>query len=161
MNSFATNEMKRLNYLTGEIESLYHEAALKLGLTDSAMQILYCFCNSGDPCLLSDICRLSGTSKQTINSALRKLEKAGILYLESYRGRQKKVCLTAQGQALAESTVKQLIEIENHILDSWEEKECEAYLELTERYLTELQREIRTLKPENSAIIENAKYGKE
>ncbi len=148
MNGFATNDMKRLKYLTGEIEGLYHEAAWKLGLADSTMQILYCFCNSKDPCLLSDICRLSGTSKQTINSALRKLEAEGILYLEPYQGKQKKVCLTAQGRALAESTVKQLIEIENHILDSWKEEERKIYLELTRRYLADLKKEVQTLKPQ-------------
>lgn len=83
-------EMKRMNYLTNEIDGAYHEAALKLGLSDSGMMILYTICNNGDTCLLNDITRLSGISKQTINSALRKLENEGIVYLENFSGRKKK-----------------------------------------------------------------------
>ena len=33
--------MKRFNYLLGEMDAVYHEMALKLGLSDSAMIILY------------------------------------------------------------------------------------------------------------------------
>ena len=32
--------MKRFNYLLGEMDAVYHEMALKLGLSDSAMIIL-------------------------------------------------------------------------------------------------------------------------
>ena len=31
-----SKEMKRYNYLIGEIEATYHEAALKLGLSDNS-----------------------------------------------------------------------------------------------------------------------------
>ena len=33
--------MKRYNYLLGELNAVYHEMSLKLGLSDSAMIILY------------------------------------------------------------------------------------------------------------------------
>ena len=75
--------MKRFNYLLGEMDAVYHEMALKLGLSDSAMIILYTICDQGDGCLLQNICRYSGMSKQTANSAIRKLEAEGIIYLES------------------------------------------------------------------------------
>ena len=66
--------MRRYNHLLGEIDGVYHEMSLKLGLSDSAMIVLYTICDSGSSCLLRDICRYSGLSKQTVNSALRKLE---------------------------------------------------------------------------------------
>ena len=37
---FMTEDMKRYNHLTSETEAVYHEAALKLGLSDSAMLVL-------------------------------------------------------------------------------------------------------------------------
>lgn len=89
MNTCIPEEIKTFNYLFSEIDAAYHETAKRLGLSDSAMQILYAICNHGEQCLLSDICRLSGTSKQTINSALRKLESNGIIYLETAMGRKK------------------------------------------------------------------------
>ena len=70
-----SKEMKRVNHLIGEIDAVYHEIAWKLGLSDSVFEILYTICNYGDSCMLKDIGRNCGLSKQTINSALRKLEK--------------------------------------------------------------------------------------
>ena len=145
MEGYTTKEMKRLNYLISETDAVYHEAYLKLGLSDSEGQILYTICNNGDSCPLSEICRLSGISKQTVNSALRKLEREGLVYLETYVGRRKMVCLTEQGKVRAEQTVVRLIGIENGILDSWSGEELALYLKLTERYLEELRWQIRKL----------------
>ena len=41
MGNYVINDMKRFNHLISEIDAVYHEAALKLGLSDSAMLILY------------------------------------------------------------------------------------------------------------------------
>lgn len=146
MEELIIKEMKRFNYLTSEIDAAYHEAALKLGLSDSAMQILYTICSNGkNQCLLSDICKLSGISKQTINSALRKLEAENILYLQTFNGKKKKVYLTEKGKILAGNTVVRLIEIENSIMTSWSKEEQEIYLELTERYLIAFHKKIKEI----------------
>lgn len=145
MEEFFTAPLKRFNYLTSEIDTAYHEAALKLGLSDSAMLILYTICNYGEQCLLSDICRLSGTSKQTINSALRKLEAEGFIYLKTAAGRRKLVCLTDSGKVMVKNTVMRLIEIENDIFGAWSEQEQEQYLELTQRYLTSFKKKIKEI----------------
>ena len=41
MSSLISRDMKRFNYLVGETDAAYHEAAQKLGLSDSVMQIFY------------------------------------------------------------------------------------------------------------------------
>lgn len=145
MNEWTTVELNRINYLNNEIDVAYHEAARKLHLSDSALLVLYTICNHGDGCLLQDICRLSGTSKQTINSALRKLEAEGIVYLETFDGRKKKVYLTEKGRQTTENTVLRLITIENEIIHSWSEDEQQIYLELTQRYLASFREKIREL----------------
>lgn len=145
MDKLMTAELKRFNYLTNEIDAAYHEAARKLHLSDSALIILYTICNYGDSCLLSDIHRLSGISRQTINSSLRRLEADGIVYLKVFEGKKKKVYLTAKGQELAENTAVRLIEIENSIFASWTEDEKMLYLELTQRYLLSFQESIKEL----------------
>ena len=103
------------------------------------MQVLYAVCNFGESCLLSDICRLSGTSKQTINSALRKLEADGYIKLKIQTGLKKIVMLTSSGKVLAEQTAGKIVQIENDILSSWSDKDREKYLELSERYLIALK----------------------
>ena len=77
-----SKKLKRYNYLVGEIDATYHELSTKFGLSDSMMRILYTICDNGTDCPLQKICRLTGLSKQTINSALRRLEQEGIVYLE-------------------------------------------------------------------------------
>lgn len=145
MSEWTTVELNRINYLTNEIDAAYHEAARKFHLSDSALLILYTICNHGDGCLLHDICRLSGASKQTINSALRKLESEGTIYLETFDGKKKKVYLTEKGRQITENTALRLIEIENDIIRSWSEAEQQIYIELTQRYLTSFQEKIKEL----------------
>ena len=138
-----TEGLKRFNYLISETNAVYHEAALKMGLSDSSMMVLYTICNSGDHCLLRDICKLSGASKQTINSALRKLENEGIIYLGNFQGKKKMVYLTDKGKELAKHTVFHLIEMENAIFESWPESEVEQYLKLTQKYLISLKEQMK------------------
>lgn len=145
MKTCISNEMKRYNHLVGEIDAVYHEISLNLGLSDSAMKILYTICDNGDSCLLQEISRRSGVSKQTINSAIRKLEKEGIVYLKLTGSKNKIVCLTDEGVRLTKQTAIRLIEMENDIFASWEKNDVEKYLELTERFLTSLKEKNRNL----------------
>ena len=39
MSSLISRDMKRFNYLLGEMDAAYHEISLKLGMSDSAMII--------------------------------------------------------------------------------------------------------------------------
>lgn len=143
MEFYMNSEMKRFNLLVSEIDAAYHDAALKLGLSDSAMLILYTICSYDGECLLSDI--TSGASKQTINSALRKLEGQGIVYLESVDGRKKKVYLTQKGRQLAKDTVLRVIRAENEIFASWTDEEKRIYIDLTQGYLTAFKKKIKEL----------------
>ena len=138
-------DLKRFNCLTAEIDAVYHDAALRLGLSDSALMILYTVCTYGESCLLHDITRLSGVSKQTIHSALHKLADEGIVYLEPVSGRKKRVCLTETGKAFAEQTVLPVIEIENEIFGGWTEAEREMYIGLTQRYLSAFREKVKEL----------------
>ncbi|MDE6975722.1 MAG: MarR family transcriptional regulator [Lachnospiraceae bacterium] len=131
----AEQRLKHFNFLTSEINSVYHEAALKFGLSDSAMMVLYAVCDHDGSCLLNEIGRLSGTSKQTVHSAVRRLEEEGYVRLDAFDGRKKVVRLTEGGEELMKRTALQLIRIEEEIWDSWTQEECELYLSLTQRYL--------------------------
>lgn len=147
------NHLKRLNLLISEINSVFHNAAQSMGLSDSAMHILYTICSLGDPCPLADIVRLTGISKQTINSSLRKLENENILFLRSDGSRRKLVCLTDSGKKLAANTAGQMIRLENQIFASWSETDRTAYISLTERYLTDLKQKTKELLHESHPVI--------
>ena len=142
MDKNILDKMRRYNYLFSEIEAVYHESSVKLGISDSVSIILYIICNSGDSCPLADICRGSGLNKQTVNSAIRKLEQDGIIYLEAIDGKSKKVCLTKKGKDFSKKTVLRLMEMENSIYSSWPEADLDKYLELTERFLISMKEKV-------------------
>ena len=50
------NDVNEFNRLYKEMDDLYHDIALKLGLSDSALTIFYAICELGDGCLQKDIC---------------------------------------------------------------------------------------------------------
>ncbi len=135
----------RINYLTSELDALYHQAALKLGLTDSAMCVLYSLHEGGGSCFLSDIYKQFGVSKQTINSALRRLEEDGAVYLEVHRGKSKTVRLTKKGEDLVSKTVVRLCDAEAKAFELWSEEEKSEHVRLTEKYVESFRRQVQSI----------------
>lgn len=140
------SETRRYNRLISEIDEVYHEVAVRQGFSDSAMAILYALSDNGGQCRLTELIRLSGVNKQTVNSALRKLEKNDIVYLESAGGKAKRVCLSEHGLAIVHNTVERVLEVERKIYSSWSREEWELYIQLTERYLCQLRVEMKEIK---------------
>ena len=136
---------RRVNYLLTQTDELYHEIALHFGLSDSEMLVLYALTDAGGCCPLSAIYGQTGLSKQTVNSALRKLEANGHILLRPADKKSKIVCLSDSGKALAARTVGWVLEAENEIYSTWPKEDLDAYLRLTEKYLTELREKKKEL----------------
>ena len=134
-------------HLAGEINALYHEAAVKAGISDSVQNILYVICEKGDRCLQSEISKMTGISRQTINSAIRGLERDGIVYLKPGNGRNTIVCLTDKGKQFAAERILPLFEAENQIWNEWTENERQEYLRLTQKYRDALKQQLKTAFP--------------
>lgn len=145
MHEYRSPALKRFNCLLSETDAAYHEAALRQGLNDSSSRILYALCELGSPASLRAVCESTGLSKQIVNSALRKLEADGILYLEPTGARSKRVCLTEAGLRVADATAGRLIRLENSIFDEWPAEDVQQYLGLMERYLQAFRRKLPEL----------------
>lgn len=103
----------------------------------------------GDHCALSEIVHLSGISKQTINSSLRKLEKDGAVYLEHVGGKRKMVYLTSAGKQIAANSALRVQRIENDIFLSWPQEDRETYISLLERFLSAFKEKVEELEHED------------
>ena len=136
-------KLKEFNSISGTIDSIYHEAALKMGMSDSERDILYVLCDHGSGCNQSALYKETGMTRSTVNSAIRKLEKAGILYLTPGKGRNTCVVLTEKGEKYITETVGKLIEIENKIYTSWTQEERNLFIQLNQRFADELSKEIQ------------------
>jgi DNA-binding MarR family transcriptional regulator len=132
-------------YLAGEINALYHEAAVKTGISDSVQNVLYVLCEKGGRCMQSEVSKLTGISRQTINSAIRNLEKDGIVYLEQGKGRNTILCLTEKGKEFTAEKILPLYEAENKIWNEWTAEEQQQYLELTEKYRDGLKKYLKDI----------------
>ena len=145
MDGNVTQFNRRINYLIEETDAVYHEIAVRLGLSDSVMLILYALEDAGGQIPLTTIYRQTGASKQTINSAIRGLEKEGLLYLAQYHGRAKKVVLTDKGNRFAQQTAARIRQAEQDAFASWTEEEVRTHIRLLEKYTECFRREIEKL----------------
>lgn len=145
MGTSRFEKLQRINSLISETDGLYHQASLKIGLSDSASRILYALYTDGGSCPLSDIYKDAGISKQTVNSALRKLEEEGTVRLEQHRGKAKLVFLTEQGREKADRTVSRMVNAEISAFARWSEAEIDTYIHLTNKYLETFREQVNKL----------------
>ena len=93
----------------------------------------------------SRICFEACLPKQTVNSALKKLEADGIIMLiPENGGRSKVIELTEKGTRLAESTVDNVINAEKSAMSSLSDDEQHQLIELTRRYFSLIREFIPT-----------------
>lgn len=135
----------RTNCLASDLDSLYHQAAQKLGVSDSVMFILYLVYEKNGKCPLKDIQKETSISKQTINSAIRKLEQDGMICLEQIDGREKNVCFTAKGTDYARHTIARLFRAECNAFTEWTAEEIGQYLRFMERYNRSFREQIEKM----------------
>lgn len=135
MDTKQENEWKRFNCLYRELDNLYHEIALKSGLSDSAFSILYAMVELGDGCLQTEIAQWHSISKQTIHTSAKKLEEKGYLSFQKGRGRDMHLYLTAEGKKLIEEKILPVFELENIVMTEMGQRDRQEFLRLTERYV--------------------------
>ena len=145
MDNHLDETISRINCMTEEVDSLYHQAAVRMGVSDSVSFVLYMLYTSKGRCPLYDIYQLSGISKQTINSAIRKLEQDELVSLEKYNGKAKLVCLTEHGRERAERTVAKLFEAERKAFSEWSEEDLRVYITLIQKHYSTLRKQIEKL----------------
>lgn len=136
MNLKQGHELKEFNSLYKELEDIYHEIALKAGISDSAFAILYTLAEFGDGCLQKDIAEYYSTSKQTINSSIKNLAAKGLISLQKGKGRNMHVYLTAAGQSFVEQKVAPVLALENSIFTEMSPEESREFLRLTKKYVS-------------------------
>ena len=132
-------KMSEFNAINGNIEAVYHMAAKKLGLSDTELNVMYILCDVGEGCPQSALYKKSGMGKSTVNSAVKKMEREGIIELKSGGGRDTFVYFTDKGRNKASETVEKLIEIENEVYDVWSVEEKKQFMELNSQFMERMQ----------------------
>ncbi|NDO47636.1 MarR family winged helix-turn-helix transcriptional regulator [Clostridium sp. MD294] len=145
MENDTRHKLKEYNDIHRQMSDTYHEIAVKLKLSVSAFTVFYTICYMGGTCSQKDICDLFYTSKQTINSCIKKLEKENYIYLKQGKGKDKSIYLTQKGQQLVTQKIAPILEIEQNIFLDMTEQECDMLLQLSRKYLQCFKNKIKTI----------------
>lgn len=145
---YMSSSLREFNRLYKEYNDIYRDAARKLGLSDSAFDILYTICEEGDGCLQRDVCNSTLIPKQTVHSSIHKLEQEGYLLLTPGKGRSMHIHLTEKGQNLLEKTIFPVVQAENDAFVQLGETDCQQLLKLHTNYIHALRNGICNLEKE-------------
>ena len=134
MNFEQKQELREFNCLYKEIEKLYHDIAIKAGMSDSSFFILYTIVELGNGCLQKDVWDMYSINKQTIHSSIRNLEKNGYIFLKKGKGRNMHIYLTEEGEKLIQQKMIPIMEAENDVFTAMTAQESKELLRLNKKY---------------------------
>lgn len=123
-----------LNETWKENANIYRQMAKQMNLTDMAMWTLYTLRIEPGEMTQRRMCEFLHEPKQTINSALKKMEVDGLITLQSGSNRRTKtIHLTAAGEALARETADRVAETEQQALSQFSGEEANQLFSLMRR----------------------------
>ena len=126
------------------VDDVYRRAVRQYGLSECAFWILYTL-RVERPYTQAGLCEFLHEPKQTVNSALKKLEAEGYLSLSAGDDqRSKRVCLTEKGEQLARTCADRVAEAEARAIGSMSPDDRAALIRLTELYGTLLGEQLQT-----------------
>ena len=129
------------NQLLKRMDNVYDKLAKSSGISDTAFWIIYTVKNEKETYKQKDLCDMWSYSKQTINSALKRLEEQNIIKLESVleNKKDKKIVLTKTGEKIAKELIEPVNEIEKKSLGKIKEKR--EFLNLFKKYIETIEEE--------------------
>ena len=126
------HEFDRLNNL---IDELYHEIAMRQGLSDSAYAILQALLVIGEGCTQTDVYKYTLLNKQTVNSSVKKLQQEGMIEFRPGSGREVKLHFTEKGRSVVLEKILPIEQAENEVFEEMTTEEQEQLLRLIRKYL--------------------------
>ena len=147
MEHMTNDPLALFNQLYKEMDEIYHQYAKRRGISDTALWLLYSLYEDGAGYTQRELCSAWHYPPQTVNSALKSLEKQGIISLEAVPGNKKNklVSLTEHGLTLTQRVIARLTDAERNAILSMTADERRTLLSLTEKYTEFLRRHVRRI----------------
>ena len=136
-------QVKKFEQINRKMDSLYHEESALAGVPDCTGMILYALLMADSPITQKEICEEISMPKQTVNSALKKLENEGIIEFSHKDDRRyKDIHLTEKGKKFSENTAGVLIQTLCKAFSSLTDTEQNEFLSLYEKLAINFEEEI-------------------
>lgn len=144
MGANIKEQLNTLNRLYKESADVYSIAYQKLNLSESAFWILYVVSHERGEYTQMDLCNNYFYPIQTINSAITKLCKEGLIRLEVIpkTKNKKKIVLTEAGLEFCQKNINLVDEIETSALETLTSEEREQYLYLMNKHISTLREKL-------------------
>lgn len=141
MKKHFADPLAEFNQLYKKMDGIYHSYAKALGISDMTLWLLYSLCEDNSSFTQKELCSAWCYPVQTVNSALKNLEKQEIIALEHIPGnlKNKKIVLTEKGKEYTQKIIAPLIAAEQKSLQFLTEEEQEVLLSLIRKYTELLQ----------------------
>jgi len=129
------NTLKQFNSVMKDIDDIYRGIAKKYGMGECSFWIIYTLRLAGEPMTQSSICAQMYQPKQTVNSAIKKLESDGIIQTVFHEDKRKKfIFLTDKGKAIARNTADMIIDAEMQSFGRFSGEKQNLLLEMLRNY---------------------------
>ena len=141
----ARNKLYEYNNALKSVDENYRNIAKRSGLSEAAFWTLYTLRMEPGNVTQSDVCNVLYQPKQTVNSALKKLESEGYIILTPAGAHTKNISFTESGIKLCEQTVDKVIEAECDALKEMTDDEAENLIALQGAYSILLKNKLNNL----------------
>ena len=143
MNKRIIAGLKRMGREDSRYDALYRRVYAAFGLAPCATWVLYFLLASEDGLTQHEIADMMMFPKQTVNSAVARLAKDGMVEFFAAEGsrKEKRIRLTATGRDYADQTVNRLLQAEIRATQKFGEKKMDALSDLRAEYLNLLKSE--------------------
>lgn len=152
MEIIMNKNLLEFNRLDNLLDQVYNSYLSSNGISMTTMWILYFTYMSNGTSTQKDICENWFYVSQTINSALKVLEKNGVveLYFAEGNRKSKQIRLTDKGVKQCIELVEPIIRAENNAFSVLTEAEQELLVSISKKYIDALQKEISLLETKRS-----------
>ena len=139
--------MNQIDEQRKEQNAVYHNVAVKYGMSDTVMMILYFASDEETVLTQQEICNACFLPKQTVNTAIAGLAQKGLVELELITGtrNKKRILLTDAGRELEKNTTDRLRGAEIRAYGKLSAEELNSYLEMTRNLTAALREETEKL----------------
>ena len=144
MKEKTKQHLEVMNQQIKEWAGIYHQAAVRLGISDKEFWVWYTLIVMGEEYSQREICEIWSLPKQTVNSVVANMVKKEFIKLEVVPGmrNRKLLRLTDIGKSYGEAIVRPVFEAEYRTIARLSEQERQVCVSLMGKYIRYLKEEL-------------------